>query len=207
MTLKNIRFISLIAAVLVALVVSGVAGVALAQDAGNKAYDRGDYAEAYFAWLPLAEKGDAGYQFNLGAVIETKAVPGKGIDDAVVWYLRAAKKVEREAIIRLGEIYLLGLSPAITYGKLIRPFNNLIGKGDIDALFMKGLIEERLIELQPSMQLEAPSRALANYRLAHGLGHPRAADYIRDLEGRYSQFYLSKADSYERSYRNLYWGK
>jgi len=201
MMLKNIRLIVTIVAAL------GVVGPAQAQDAGNEAYNRGDYAEAYFAWLPFAEKGDAGYQFNLGAVIETGAVPGKGIDDAVAWYRRAAKKIEREAIIRLGEIYLLGLSPAVTYGRLITPFDDLIKRGDVDALFMKGLIEERLIALDPGMKLEAPSRALANYRLAHELGHPRAADHIRDLEGRYSKFYLHKADSHERAYRNRYWGK
>jgi len=201
MILKNICFI---AALIVAL---GLNSALQAQDAGNQAYDRGDYAEAYFSWLPFAEKGDAGYQFNLGVVLETKAVPGKGIDDAVKWYRRAARQGEREAVIRLGEIYLLGLSSAISYSKLIRPFDELIKQGDVDALFMKGMIEERLVEVSPGMKLEAPSRALANYRLAHELGHPRAADYIRDIEGRYSQFYLHKADSNERAFRLRYWGK
>ena len=34
--------------------------------AGVEAYQRGDYATAYKEWLPLAEQGYAGAQFNLG---------------------------------------------------------------------------------------------------------------------------------------------
>ena len=178
-----------------------------AQDVGTDAYERGDYAGAYYAWLPYAKQGEAGYQFNLGVVLETGAIPDKGIDDAIIWYRRAAKQGDREATFRLGEIYLLGLSPTLSYSKLITPFNMLVKAKDVDGVFMKALIEERLVEFKPSLVLEAPSRALAYYRMAHELGHAEAAGYIRDLEGRYSDFYLSKADNYERSYRRLHWGQ
>ena len=34
--------------------------------AGKDAYDRGDYETALNEWLPLAEKGEADAQYNLG---------------------------------------------------------------------------------------------------------------------------------------------
>lgn len=185
----------------------GLAGPVQAQDTGNQAFERGDYAAAYAAWLPFAQQGDAAYQFNVGAVLETGEVPGKNIDDAVKWYRRAAKQGEREATLRLGEIYILGLSPAVDYGRLISPFDRLIKDNDLDALFMKAMIEERLIEVNPGLRYEAGSRALAYYRLADERGHRSAAGYIRDLESRHSKFYLGKADSFERAFRRRYWGQ
>ncbi len=39
-------------------------------DEGFLAYTRGDYVTALREWRPLAEQGDAGAQFNLGAMYD-----------------------------------------------------------------------------------------------------------------------------------------
>jgi TPR repeat protein len=65
---------------------SGVA--ALAQDLrrGNEAHKRGDYATAVREWLPLAERGEASAQFNLGVAYSK----GQGVPQdftlAYMWF-------------------------------------------------------------------------------------------------------------------------
>ena len=49
------------------LIVAGALGSAWADwDDGVAAYAAGDYATAYREWFPLAERGDAKAQYNLG---------------------------------------------------------------------------------------------------------------------------------------------
>ncbi len=72
------------------------------------AYSREDYKTAYELMLPLAEKGFAKAQYNLGLMYGK----GKGVNrdykEAVRWYLRAAEKGYSKAQTNLGWMYEKG---------------------------------------------------------------------------------------------------
>ncbi|MEX4415886.1 sel1 repeat family protein [Haemophilus influenzae] len=75
---------------------------------GFEATTRGDYHTAFKLWLPLAEQGYAGAQFNLGNLYAN----GQGVkqDDfeAMKWYRKAAEQGNANAQALLGFAYLLG---------------------------------------------------------------------------------------------------
>jgi TPR repeat protein len=76
--------------------------------AGKAAYQRGDYATALGEWLPLAQRGDASAQYNLGVMhAEGRGVPR---DDAaaVRWYRKAADQGDVDAQRSLGLMYATG---------------------------------------------------------------------------------------------------
>lgn len=79
-----------------------------ALDEGLKAYERGQYRDAFLLWKPLAEQGDANAQFNLGLLYAR----GQGVkqDDglALQWYHKAADQGLPEAQYNLGEMYFNG---------------------------------------------------------------------------------------------------
>src|SRR4051812_47632131 len=79
---------------------------------GMAAARRGDNAEAFRLWLPLAEKGHSNAQNNLGVLYER----GRGVprDDAtaVAWYRRAADQGNGAAQNNLGVMYEKGLGVA-----------------------------------------------------------------------------------------------
>lgn len=72
---------------------------------GAKAHKRGDYGTAYRFFKPLAEKGDADAQYNLGIMLEN----GQGLprDDAGAarWYRMAAERGSADAQYNLGVLY------------------------------------------------------------------------------------------------------
>ena len=72
---------------------------------GARAYQRGDYATAWHAWLPLAQQGHATAQFNLGVLSER----GRGVPQdaarAVQWYRQAAAQGHATAQFNLGILY------------------------------------------------------------------------------------------------------
>jgi hypothetical protein len=73
---------------------------------GNAAFERGDYAEAEAAWMPLAERGDARAQFNLALLVE-KPRPGRDadLDRAEAWYRAAAEQGYLPAMTRLANLH------------------------------------------------------------------------------------------------------
>ncbi len=75
---------------------------------GLDAYDRGDFATAIKEWQPLAERGDARAQFNLGVVLFN----GQGIPHdplkAVEWYRAAADQGYGPAQANLSFMYETG---------------------------------------------------------------------------------------------------
>ena len=69
---------------------------------GLTAARNGDFATALREWMPLAEKGDATAQINLGVMYED----GRGVPvdyrRAVKWYKRAAEQGDVRAQVNLG---------------------------------------------------------------------------------------------------------
>jgi TPR repeat protein len=72
---------------------------------GLTAADKGDFTTALREWTPLAEKGDADAQFNLGLMYEK----GRGVPQdykaALKWYRLAAKQGLAVAQYNLGVMY------------------------------------------------------------------------------------------------------
>jgi len=90
------------------LAVSGASFGDALQD-GIAAYRAGEYAKAYELWKPLAEKGVAAAQYQLG----TLYAEGKGVDQndatAAIWFERAAEHGDAAAQYNLGASYAEGL--------------------------------------------------------------------------------------------------
>jgi len=59
--------------------------------AGQDAYDRGDYATALKEWRPLAEQGHATAQSNLGYMYDNGLGVPQDYTQARDWYLKARK--------------------------------------------------------------------------------------------------------------------
>jgi len=73
-----------------------------------EALQRGDYAEAYCAWRPLAEQGDAEAQYHLGWFYANGYGLRVNPEKAVDWWRRAAEQGHAEAQYALGMAYASG---------------------------------------------------------------------------------------------------
>lgn len=76
--------------------------------AGVDAYNRGDYAGAYDEWLPLAEQGHAGAQYNLGALYGDGHIDPPDDAAAARWFRLSAEQGNAPAQFALGKIYRRG---------------------------------------------------------------------------------------------------
>ena len=76
---------------------------------GLAAAQSGDFATAYELWLPMAERGDAAAQFNLGLLHSKQLIPQASPEEAVKWYLLAATKGYVDAQFNLGIKYDKGV--------------------------------------------------------------------------------------------------
>src|SRR5262249_14975160 len=95
--------------VLVCLLLSS-AGAALAGDYedGLAAYNRNDYKTAAKLWRPLAEKGNAVAQYNLGAMYFNGQGVVKNFTEAEKWWRAAAEHGNPDAQLGLGYMYYSG---------------------------------------------------------------------------------------------------
>jgi len=99
---------NLIRCAVVALMLAPVAGAAQDFNAGQTAYDAGDYATALREWRPLAEQGDAWGQSNLGVMYELGQGVPQDYAEAVRWYRAAAEQGKAWAQSNLGAMYYNG---------------------------------------------------------------------------------------------------
>jgi uncharacterized protein len=75
---------------------------------GYDAFSRGEYEAAIKEWRPLAERGNAEAQYNMGVLFDT----GRGVpqddNESVHWYKRAAAQGYANAQGNLGLMYNKG---------------------------------------------------------------------------------------------------
>lgn len=95
---------------LLALAVLLTAGIAHAGDyqKGVDASLRGDYAAALKEWQPLAERGHASPQFQMGWLYQRGLGVQQSDAQAVMWYGRAATQGYAFAQTALGKLYAAG---------------------------------------------------------------------------------------------------
>lgn len=86
-----------------ALLLAGAAPVAAQSvKSGIEAWQRSDYSGAVAIWRPLAEKGDADAQFNLGQAYRLGRGVTINLAAAQTWFERAAKQGHLDAQTTLG---------------------------------------------------------------------------------------------------------
>jgi TPR repeat protein len=76
--------------------------------AGLKAYENHDYATALKEWRPLAEKGSAAAEFNLGLLFYDGRGVAQDFNEAAQWFERSADRGYAKAQYNLGEMYAVG---------------------------------------------------------------------------------------------------
>lgn len=89
-------------------------------NAALRAQEAGDYAKAATLFLPLAEKGDAVAQFNLGVLYSQGRVIMQDNKIAMQWYLAAAEQGHAQAQANAGQMYDRGSGVPQDYKKAMR---------------------------------------------------------------------------------------
>lgn len=132
------RYISLFA------ICAALAAPAASQDFddGLMAAEAGDFTTALENWLPLAERGDALAQANLGVMYHTgRGVPQDYVE-AVRWYRLAADQGDARAQTSLGEMYEFGRGVPQDSEEAARLYRLAADQGDTPAQTNLGVMYE-----------------------------------------------------------------
>src|ERR1700736_1533828 len=115
---------------------------------GLSAYQKGDYVTAANEWRPLAEKGDAPSQFNLGLLyVDGHGVP-QDFGQAVNWFERSAKQDYVKAQLNLGAMYGGGKGVKRDYVQAYKWLNVCAAKGDMRCQSERDLVARKLSRSQ-----------------------------------------------------------
>ena len=74
----------------------------------RQAFQTGNYEQAFRLWQPLAEKGDARAQNNLGVMYEKGRGVAQDYQQAIAWWQKAANQEDAKAQFNLGVMYEKG---------------------------------------------------------------------------------------------------
>ena len=111
-------------------------------ESGLASKDRGHYATALRAWLPMAESGNAEAQNNVGYMYEE----GLGVPQnyllAMNWYRQAADAGLSEAQHNMGMLYHHGYGVAENLGEAFRWFKMAADQDLAESEYMLGLAYE-----------------------------------------------------------------
>jgi hypothetical protein len=106
--------------------------------AGMEATTRGDYATALREWRPLAEKGSAAAQYNLGLMHANGwGVPQDSVQ-ARQWYEKAAAQGDASAQTTLGGLYETGMGVPQDYVQARQWWEKAAVQGEVSAQFNLG---------------------------------------------------------------------
>lgn len=144
---------------------------------GVRAYEAGNYAEAYAQWLPLAEKNDVAAQRNIGHLYRWGQGVEKNIETAMQWYRRAAELGFSRAQANLAAIYLQGEEGvAVNYDEAHKWFAAAAIQGHAVAQYNLGLMFELGLGVEKN-----EGKALGWYNLAAKSGQPEALERLSQL--------------------------
>ena len=144
---------------------------------GVTAFQRGDYATAIKNWMPLAEKGDAEAQRNVGIMFQQGlGVPQSDVD-AVYWYRKAAESGHARAQQNLGVMYQEGAGVPLDYSEAAKWYRMAARGGNVPAKLNLGVMLERGVPGMPLNVIEAHMW----YNLAAAQGNAEAAKFRDEL--------------------------
>ena len=155
------------------LTFAGPPALADALQDGAQAFQRADYKAALAAWQPLAAKGNAVAQNNIGILyLDGKGVP-QNIPEAVRYLSLSAAAGSSLGQNNLGGLYRDGKGVARDYGKAAQWFSASAAQANAAAMYNLGL----MYELGQGMKPE-PVHAYMWYALAADQGGvPQAASH------------------------------
>lgn len=111
---------------------------------GLNAYQKKDYAAAVKEWRPLAEKGDAPSQFNLGLMyVDGLGVP-QDFNQALTWFERSAQQDYAKAQLNLGAMYAGGKGVKRDYIQAYKWLNVCAAKGEQKCVVQRDLVAQKL---------------------------------------------------------------
>jgi TPR repeat protein len=116
--------------------------------AGVAAYERGDYAAALREFRPLAEKGHAGAQNQLGNMYRYGMGVRKAHTKAVTWFRAAAAQGHAGAQNQLGVMYFRGEGVPKDYVRAHMWFNLAVSQGDKRAARNREFVAKRMTAAQ-----------------------------------------------------------
>ena len=115
---------------------------------GWDAYERQDYKTAYKLWLPLAEEGYSGAQYNLGLMYDNGQGVPQDYKEAVKWYRLSAEQGDAFAQFNLGLMYVEGKGVPQDYVLAHMWFNICGSTGDKDCVKNRNIVEESMTPQQ-----------------------------------------------------------
>lgn len=107
-------------------------------------YLEGRYNNAYSIWLPLAEKGHAPSQLNLGILLDQGLGVKTNQEAAVAWFEQAAEQEYSPAIFNLGKMYQKGRgvvkdhTKATSLFQTAAKFGNSYGQYSLGMAYLRG---------------------------------------------------------------------
>jgi hypothetical protein len=109
-----------------------------AYNAQRAALDRGDSAQALKKWRPLAVKGDADAQRNLGVMYEKGEGVSQSYREALKWYRLAAVQGNADAQNSIGSMYLYGEGVTQSYQEALKWYGLAADQGHAEAQYKMG---------------------------------------------------------------------
>ncbi|MSO77225.1 MAG: hypothetical protein EXQ87_10005 [Alphaproteobacteria bacterium] len=141
--------------------------------AGVADYEQGKFEAAILAWLPLAEAGHTGAQFNIGVMYSR----GEGVavdhGEAVRWYRAAADGGFLPAMFTLGLVYQSGRGMPPDMAQAVRWFRWAAEAGSPDGQFSLGALYHQGDGVPRDM-----AEAVRWYRRAAEQGQPSAQNNL-----------------------------
>lgn len=118
---------------------------AFAQDFndGVDAFQKGDYETAIKNWMPLAHKGDAEAQRNVGIMFQQGLGVPQSETEAAHWYRQAAENGHVRAQQNLGAMYEEGAGVIQDYAEAAKWYRFAAAGGNVNAKLNLGVMLER----------------------------------------------------------------
>ena len=146
------------------------------QDGSNE-YRNKNYDEAIRLWLPLAKKGDAKAQSNLGNMYRKGQGVPQDYKEAVRLFRLSAKQGNAVAQFNLGWMYFQGQGVPQDYKEAVRLFRLSAGQGYAGAQYNLGVMYSK------GMGVESDNdESLKWFKLSAKQGNNRAVEHLESLE-------------------------
>ncbi|WP_271894229.1 tetratricopeptide repeat protein [Candidatus Phyllobacterium onerii] len=144
---NKINRYKVIAAILAVAALIGFRAIAIdPHDKGDVAYLAENYTEVYKVWKPLAEKGYARGQYDVGLLYANGYGMPQDNVTAAYWYRKSAEQGNSDAQRNLGLMYAKGEGVGKNYGRASEWFKKAAEQGNaeaqkyLDEMAEKGLI-------------------------------------------------------------------
>jgi TPR repeat protein len=138
----------LILPVLLLTLLVGTPAFSADREKGLSAAQSGDFATALREWTPLAERGIANAQFNLGVMHQNGQGVPKDDKTAVMWYRLAAEQGAAIAQSNLGVMYAVGRGVPQDYTRAHMWWSIAASSGHKSAVSGRDAISKRMTPSQ-----------------------------------------------------------